>query len=42
MEEANKGKKTVFIGGIGDDVDETVIYGAFSTFGSSDHPLFKL
>ncbi|KAG8217532.1 RNA-binding domain-containing protein [Butyriboletus roseoflavus] len=33
MEEGTKGKKTVFIGGIGDDVDETIIYECFSTFG---------
>jgi len=33
MEEGTKTKKTVFIGGIGDDVDEAVIYETFSTFG---------
>ncbi|EGN95945.1 hypothetical protein SERLA73DRAFT_185386 [Serpula lacrymans var. lacrymans S7.3] len=33
MEEGTKAKKTVFIGGIGDDVDESVIYESFSTFG---------
>lgn len=39
MEEGTKSKKTVFIGGIGDDVDESVILEAFSTFGGL---LFKL
>jgi len=33
MEEGTKSKKTVFVGGIGDDVDESVIYERFSTFG---------
>ncbi|KAJ4000751.1 hypothetical protein F5050DRAFT_1728654 [Lentinula boryana] len=33
MEEGTKTKKTVFVGGIGDDVDETVIYEHFATFG---------
>ncbi|KAL5532746.1 hypothetical protein ACEPAF_4520 [Sanghuangporus sanghuang] len=33
MDEGIKAKKTVFIGGIGDDVDEAIIYEAFSTFG---------
>lgn len=33
MEEGTKSKKTVFVGGIGDDVDEGVIYHNFSTFG---------
>jgi hypothetical protein len=36
MEEGTKTKKTIFIGGIGDDVDESVIYENFSTFGM--HP----
>jgi peptidyl-prolyl isomerase E (cyclophilin E) len=35
MEEGTKSKKTVFIGGIGDDVDEGVIYEHFSTFGNA-------
>ena len=35
MEEGTKAKKTVFIGGVGDDVDESVIYETFSTFGES-------
>ncbi|THH16356.1 hypothetical protein EW146_g4272 [Bondarzewia mesenterica] len=33
MEEGTKTKKTLFVGGIGDDVDEMVILDAFSTFG---------
>ena len=33
MEEGTKAKKTVFVGGIGDDVDEQAIYESFSTFG---------
>jgi peptidyl-prolyl isomerase E (cyclophilin E) len=33
MEEGTKGKKTVFVGGIGEDVDESIIYEHFSTFG---------
>ncbi|TDL24787.1 RNA-binding domain-containing protein [Rickenella mellea] len=33
MEEGTKTKKTVFVGGIGDEVDEGVLYEAFSTFG---------
>ncbi|KAJ8474920.1 hypothetical protein ONZ45_g15782 [Pleurotus djamor] len=33
MEEGITAKKTVFVGGIGDDVDEGVIYETFSTFG---------
>ncbi|RDB21109.1 Peptidyl-prolyl cis-trans isomerase E [Hypsizygus marmoreus] len=33
MEEGTKTKKTVFVGGIADDVDEGVIYESFSTFG---------
>ncbi|KAJ4487926.1 hypothetical protein J3R30DRAFT_3432252 [Lentinula aciculospora] len=33
MEEGTKAKKTVFVGGIGDDVDESVIYEHFATFG---------
>ncbi|KAH7914693.1 RNA-binding domain-containing protein [Hygrophoropsis aurantiaca] len=33
MEEGPKGKKTIFIGGIGEDVDETIIFENFSTFG---------
>ncbi len=37
MEEGTKSKKTVFVGGIAEDVDETVIYEHFSTFGMSFH-----
>ncbi|THU89868.1 RNA-binding domain-containing protein [Dendrothele bispora CBS 962.96] len=33
MEEGTKMKKTVFIGGIGDDVNEAVLYEHFATFG---------
>jgi peptidyl-prolyl isomerase E (cyclophilin E) len=33
MEEGAKTKKTIFVGGIGEDVDEEVILDAFSTFG---------
>ncbi|KAK0210796.1 RNA-binding domain-containing protein [Desarmillaria ectypa] len=33
MEEGTKSKKTVFVGGIAEDVDETMIYEHFSTFG---------
>ncbi|KAH9856971.1 hypothetical protein C2E23DRAFT_806152 [Lenzites betulinus] len=33
MEEGTKSKKTVFIGGIGDDVDEATILENFATFG---------
>ncbi|KIM87119.1 hypothetical protein PILCRDRAFT_815579 [Piloderma croceum F 1598] len=33
MEEGTRTKKTVFVGGISDDVDESNIYENFSTFG---------
>ncbi|KAF8178243.1 hypothetical protein BJ912DRAFT_1056448 [Pholiota molesta] len=33
MEEGTKSKKTVFVGGISDDTDETTLYENFSTFG---------
>jgi len=33
MEEGTKGKKTVFVGGLGDDVDESILYESFSAFG---------
>ncbi|KAF9075271.1 RNA-binding domain-containing protein [Rhodocollybia butyracea] len=33
MEEGTKSKKTVFVGGIGDDVDEALIFEHFATFG---------
>lgn len=38
MEDGTKSKKTVFVGGIADDVDEGVIYETFSTFGASEGP----
>jgi RNA recognition motif-containing protein len=34
MEEGGKPKKTIFVGGIGEDVDEKVILETFSTFGA--------
>ena len=34
MEEGTKTKKTVFVGGISDDTDETALYEGFSTFGA--------
>jgi peptidyl-prolyl isomerase E (cyclophilin E) len=34
MEEGTKTKKTVFVSGLGDGVDESVIIENFSTFGS--------
>ncbi|KAG6900869.1 hypothetical protein C0993_009987 [Termitomyces sp. T159_Od127] len=33
MEEGTKSKKTVFVGGVADDVDEAALYESFSTFG---------
>ncbi|KAF9454516.1 RNA-binding domain-containing protein [Macrolepiota fuliginosa MF-IS2] len=33
MEEGTKSKKTVFVGGLGEDIDEAIIYETFSTFG---------
>ena len=33
MEEGTRSKKTVFVGNIADDVDETVLLETFSTFG---------
>ncbi|KAJ6596923.1 RNA-binding domain-containing protein [Mycena vulgaris] len=33
MEEGSKSKKTVFVGGVGEEVDEATIYEHFSTFG---------
>ncbi len=38
MEEGTKHKKTIFIGGISDDTDETTLYEAFSTFGTLNLP----
>jgi len=34
MEEGTKTKKTIFVGGISDDTDETTLYEGFSTFGA--------
>ena len=34
MEEGTKTKKTIYIGGIGDEVDEALILETFSTFGT--------
>jgi peptidyl-prolyl isomerase E (cyclophilin E) len=34
MEEGTRTKKTIFVGGISDDMDETNIYENFSTFGT--------
>jgi len=33
MEEGTKSKKTIFVGGISEETDETTLYEAFSTFG---------
>jgi len=33
MEEGTKSKKTVFVGGISEETDETTLYESFSTFG---------
>ena len=33
MEEGAKSKKTVFVGGISEDTDETTLYDCLSTFG---------
>jgi RNA recognition motif-containing protein len=40
MEEGTRTKKTVFIGGISDDVDESTIYENFSTFGAAQSVFF--
>ena len=34
MEEGARTKKTIFVGGVADDVDEATIYECFSTFGT--------
>lgn len=34
MEEGTRTKKTVFVGGISEDIDESTIYEHFSTFGT--------
>lgn len=36
MEEGTKSKKTVFVGGIPEEVDEAVLYEQFSAFGAFD------
>lgn len=36
MEDGGKTKKTIFVGGIGEDVDEKGILESFSTFGGPD------
>ena len=33
MEEGTRTRKTVFVGGIGDEVDEAILFETFSTFG---------
>ena len=33
MEEGTKTKRTIYVGGVGEDVDEAAIYETFSTFG---------
>lgn len=33
MEEGTKSKRTVFVGGLGDDIDEAALYESFQTFG---------
>ena len=34
MEEGTRAKRTIFVGGVGEDVDEAIIYENFSTFGA--------
>lgn len=41
MEEGTKSKKTIFIGGVNEDVDEAAIIEAFSTFGTFDLSFVK-
>ena len=41
MEEGTKSKKTVFVGGISEDTDETTLYEGFSTFGVFIFSLFR-
>lgn len=38
MEEGTKTKRTVFVGGVGEDVDEVALLAAFSTFGTGHLP----
>jgi len=42
MEEGTKSKKTVFVGGISDDTDESALYEGFSTFGAPYSLLFNV
>ena len=42
MEEGTKTKKTVFVGGIGDDIDEGLIFEAFQTFGMISWTPFRV
>ena len=42
MEEGTKTKKTIFVGNIADDVDESVLLETFATFGMSFPPLSRL
>jgi peptidyl-prolyl isomerase E (cyclophilin E) len=35
MEEGTKSKKTVFVGGVADEVNETIVLETFSPFGES-------
>lgn len=38
MEEGTKTKRTVFVGGVGEGVDEAVLMASFSTFGTGHIP----
>ena len=38
MEEGTKTKRTVFVGGVNEDVDEAGLMAAFSTFGTGRLP----
>jgi RNA recognition motif-containing protein len=41
MEEGTKNKKTIFVGGISEEVDEAKLYEKFSTFGMPEQkPVF--
>jgi len=42
MEEGTKTKRTIFVGGVGDDVDEAALMAAFSTFGTGPFPRVML
>lgn len=41
IEEGTKSKKTVFVGGVADDVDEGALYESFSTFGVIIRPISR-